>query len=67
MVWTSHWDQLENHPGEDVGHRTERGVHEGNDGSATAKFFLPFCQDITSWQLSSVSDCPRIRFSMLSM
>ena len=67
MIWTCHWEQLKDHSGEDIEHRTERGVHKGDDGSATAKFFLPFCQDITSWQLSSVSYRPRLGFSMLSM
>ena len=49
VVWTRHWDQLEDHSGKNAEDGTKRRVHEGDDWSATPKIFLPFCQNVASW------------------
>ena len=41
--------------------------HKGDDGSATAEFFLPFCQNVAGWELTARTHCPRIGFAMLAL
>ena len=64
MVWTQPLDQLVDHSGKYVEHRPEWRIHERDDWSATAKIFLPFCQNVAGWQLSTMSYRPRIGFSV---
>ena len=47
VVWARHWDQLEDEASKDVKHRAKRRVHKGDDGPATPKTFLSFCQDVS--------------------
>ena len=67
MVGTGCWNELKDQPGKDVEHGPKWGVHEGNDGSATAEFFLSFGQNVAGWKLTARTHCPRIGFAMLTL
>ena len=58
MVWASHWDKLNNHSGQDIEHRSKRGVNKGDDGSTTLERLLLFGQNVPRWELSSGTDGP---------
>ena len=67
VVGTGGRDELKDEPSKDVEHRSKGRFNEGDDGSTAPKFFLSFGQDVSGWELSARTYCPRISFSMLTM
>ena len=67
VVRTGGRDELKNESGKDVEHRSKGRFYKGDDGSTAPKFFLSFGQDVSGWELSARTYCPRISFSMLTM
>ena len=61
MVWTGNGDQLEDHPGKNVQHWTERSVHKGINGTATAERLFLLCQDVSGWKISPFAHGPWVR------
>ena len=67
MAGTGSRNELKNESGKDIEHRSKWRFYKGDDGSTAPKFFLSFGQDVSGWELSARTDCPRISFSMLTM
>ena len=67
MVGTGGWNELKDESGKDIEHGSKWRVHEGDDGSTAAKFFLSFCQNVAGWELMARAHCPGIGFSMLAL
>ena len=47
MVGTGRRDELKNESGKDIEHRSKGRFNKGDYGSATPKFLLSFCQDVS--------------------